>query len=45
MKYLSAKLIKLEDRSQRNNLWIDGIKKEPYETWEAYEKNLKYHCG
>ena len=45
MKYISAKLIKLEDRSQRNNLWIDGIKKELYKTWEACEKNLKYHCG
>ena len=40
----SAKLIELEDRSRRNNLWIDGIKEEPNEIWEAYEKNPKYHC-
>ena len=40
----SAKLIELEDRSQRNNLWIDRIKEEPNEIWEAYEKNPKYHC-
>ena len=41
---LSAKLIELDDRSRRNNLRIDGIKEEPNETWEACEKNPKYHC-
>ena len=35
---LSAKLIELDDRSRRNNLRIDGIKEEPYETWEACKK-------
>ena len=36
---VSAKLIKLEDRSRRNNLWIDSIKKESNETWEACKNN------
>ena len=36
-----AKLIELEDRSRRNNSRIDGIKEEPNETWEAYEKKSK----
>ena len=35
---VSAKLIELEDRSQRNDLRIDGIKEEPNEKWEACEK-------
>ena len=38
---VSAKLIELEDRSQRNNLRIDAIKEEPNETWEACEKKSK----
>ena len=38
---VSAKLIELEDRSQRNNLRIDGIREEPNKTWEACEKNPK----
>ena len=38
---VSAKLIKLEDRSRRNNLRIDGIWEEPNETWEACEKKSK----
>ena len=38
---VSAKLIELEDRSQRNNLRIDGIREEPKKTWEACEKNPK----
>ena len=38
---VSAKLIQLEDRSQRNNLPIDGIKEEPNETWEACEKKSR----
>ena len=32
---LSAKLIKLEDGSWRDNLQIDGIKEEPSVTWKA----------
>ena len=39
----SAKLIELEDKSRRNNLRIDSIKKQPNETWEACEKNPNYH--
>ena len=38
---MSEKLIKLEDRSRRNNLPIDGIKEEPGETWEACEKKIQ----
>ena len=38
---VSAKLIKLEDRSRRNNLRIDGIWEETNETWEACEKKSK----
>ena len=38
---VSAKLIELEVRSRRNNLQIDGIKEEPYQTWKVYEKNSK----
>ena len=37
---VSAKLIKLEDRSRRNNLRIDVIKEEPNETWQACEKKF-----
>ena len=32
--YISSKLIKLEDRSRRNNLCIDGIGEKPNETWD-----------
>ena len=32
-----AKLIKLGDRSQRNNIRIDGIKEEEGKTWEISE--------
>ena len=38
---VSAKLIKLEDRSRRNNLRIDGIWEETNETWESCEKKSK----
>ena len=38
---VSAKLIKLVDRSRRNNLRIDGVKEEPNETWDACEKKSK----
>ena len=32
--YVSSKLIELEDRSRRNNFWIDEIEEIPNETWE-----------
>ena len=38
---VSAKLIKFEDRSRRNNLRVDVIKEEPNETWQACEKKSK----
>ena len=38
---VSAKLIELEVRSRRNNLQIDGIKEEPYQTWKVYEKKFQ----
>ena len=38
---VSAKLIKFEYRSRRNNLRIDVIKEEPNETWQACEKKSK----
>ena len=33
-KFVSSKLIELEDRSRRNYLRIDGIGKKPNETWD-----------
>ena len=38
---VSSKLIKLEDRSHRNNLRIDGIEEKPNETWEECEENVQ----
>ena len=38
---VSAKLIKFENRSRRNNLRIDVIKEEPNKTWQACEKKSK----
>ena len=35
-----AKLIKLGDRSQRNNIRIDGIKEEEGKTWEISEAKV-----
>ena len=36
-KYVSSKLIELEDLSRRNNLLIDRIDEKPNETWDEYE--------
>ena len=38
---VSSILIELEDRSWRNNLWIDGIKETPNETREDCEIKIK----
>ena len=40
-KYVSSKLIELEDRSRRNNLRIDGIDEKPNETWDECEHVCK----
>ena len=34
---INKKLIKLEDRSKRNNIHIDGIVETPNKTWEERE--------
>ena len=39
--YLREKLRGTEDRSQRNNLNIDGLKEVENETWEQIEKISK----
>ena len=39
--YVLDKLAELEDRSRRNNLLIDGIKKKKRETWEMCETKIK----
>ena len=39
--YLREKLRDTEDRSQRNNLSIDGLKEVENETWEQIEKISK----
>ena len=36
-KYVSSKLIELEDRSRRNNLHIDGIDEKPNKLWDECE--------
>ena len=40
-KYVSSKLIELEDRSRRNNLRIDGINEKPNETWDECEARVQ----
>ena len=40
-KYVSSKLIELEDRSRRNNLRIDGIDEKPNETWDECETRVQ----
>ena len=40
-KYVSSKLIELENRSRRNNLRIDGIDKKPNETWDECEARVQ----
>ena len=39
--YVTNKLIELGDRSRRNNIHIDGIKEEQYETWNRCEKSTE----
>ena len=38
---MTNKLIELEDRSRCNNIRIDGIEEEQYETWGRYEEKLQ----
>ena len=38
---VSSKLTKLEDRSRRNKLRIDGIEETPNETWEDCEIKMQ----
>ena len=40
-KYVSLKLIELEDWSRRNNLGIDGIDQKPNETWDECEARVQ----
>ena len=43
-KYVTNKLIDLEDRSRRNNLRIDRISESTNETWEECEEEIHlYH--
>ena len=35
-----AKLIELECRSWRSNLWIDGLQQTPNETWKTCEEKV-----
>ena len=39
--YVTNKLIELEDRSRRNNIRIDGIEEEQYETWDRCEEKVQ----
>ena len=39
--YVTNKLIELEDRSQRNNIRIDGIEEKQYETWDRCEEKVQ----
>ena len=39
--YGTNKLIELEDSSRRNNIRIDGIEEEQYETWDRCEKKAQ----
>ena len=38
---MTNKLIELEDRSRRNNIRIDGIEEEQYETWDRCEEKVQ----
>ena len=38
---VSEKLIELEDRSQRNNLRIDGLTENTNETWDDQEQKVQ----
>ena len=39
--YVTNKLIELEDCSRRNNIRIDGIEEEQYETWDRCEEKVQ----
>ena len=39
--YVTNKLIKLEDRSRRNKIRIDGIEDDQNETWDSCEENVQ----
>ena len=41
LKNIRNKLTELEDRSRRNNIRIDGIAEEPWETWEESERKVQ----
>ena len=38
---MTDKLIELEDCPRRNNICIDGIEEEQYETWDRCEEKAK----
>ena len=38
---MTNKLIELEDLSRRNNILIDGIEEEQYETWDRCEEKVQ----
>ena len=38
---MANKLIELEDRSWHNNIHIDGIKEQQYETWDRCEEKVQ----
>ena len=39
--YATNKLTELENRSWRNNIHIDGIEEEQYETWDRCEEKVQ----
>ena len=39
--YVTNKLIELEDHSRRNNIRIDGIEEEQYETWDRCKEKVQ----
>ena len=39
--YVTNKLIELEDSSRHNNICIDGIEEELYETWDRCEEKVQ----
>ena len=38
---MTHKLIELEDRSRRNNIRIEGIEEEQYQTWDRCEGKVQ----
>ena len=39
--FVTAKLTELEDRSRRNNVWIDCILETSKETWESCKEEVR----